>query len=123
MSFNHQGFCFSDGEHRKLAAMLPAGIEKQNPGASRPPGFLFPLAPFNTGERGADPSSDKRRGSRDNRVISYRHAFIRKAAATQGVRMHRFFVAVLSGLLLAGFLYASYAAYSGLLSMPGWGVL
>ena len=34
--------------------------------------------------------------------------------------MHRFFVIVLSVLLLTGFVFASHAAPSGLLSMPGW---
>ena len=37
--------------------MLSAGIKKQNPGGSLSPGFLFSLAPFNTGERGADATS------------------------------------------------------------------
>jgi len=37
--------------------------------------------------------------------------------------MHRFLVAVLSVLLIAGFLYTSYAAQPGLLSMPRWGAL
>lgn len=72
---------------------------------------------------GADANQNNSARTMSGCAISYCYLFTGEAIETQGVSMHRSIVIVLSGLLLAGFVFASYAAYSGLLSMPGWGAL